>query len=446
MSGSEPADGAGDRKIGPVLAAGLVAGNMVGSGVFLLPATMGAVGSISIVGWILATLGAFATAAVFADLGRISKATDGLVGFAREGLGGYAGFAVALIYWMGCWVGTVAIAVAAAGYLAALIPQLGQPLFLAVTAAAAICLFTGVNLIGPKALARFGGLSLIAGLAPVLIVGVLGWVWFDPAIFSQSWNVSGHSNLQAVQMSMISAFWAYEGVESAAVAAAVVRDPQRNVPIATYAGTALAAVIYIAASAAVMGIAPAKELAQSTAPFAFAVSRVLGNGMAAVVAVCALIKTCGALGGWLLVIAETGRAGADVYLFPGRLPPAPDGAPPRRLLIGMAVVMSAAALLSISPTLGGQFRTLINVSTVWTIIPYGVCGFALISLMRTWPDKRRRRVIQGVALVAGLFDLGLAMTGDLLSLWLTGGLITFSLVTWVFYVRRRAGHEVPAQG
>jgi arginine:agmatine antiporter len=435
---SDPvAAAAGDRKIGPVLAAALVAGNMVGSGVFLLPATLGAIGSISLVGWVLATLGAFATAAVFADLGRISRSLEGLVGYAREGLGGFAGFALALIYWMGAWVGTVAIAVAAAGYLAVFIPKLAGPMPLAITAAGAICLFTLVNLIGARTAARFGGLSLIAGLAPILAVAILGWFWFDPKIFAASWNVSGLPAFNAVQTSLISAFWAYEGVESAAVAAAVVRNPQRNVPIATYAGTAIAATVYIAASAAVMGLAPAHDLAQSTAPFAFAVTRVLGAGIGGAVALCALIKTCGSLSGWMLIIAESGRAGADVYLFPGRFAPDAKGGVPRRLLIGMAAVMSAAAVMSTSKTLGSQFGLLINVSTLWTIIPYAICSLALISLIRAWPASRAKRVMQALAGLALVFNLWLVSTGDPISLWLTAGLIAATVVLWFAIARRR---------
>ena len=435
---AEAATGAGDRKIGPVLAAGLVAGNMVGSGVFLLPATLGAVGSISLVGWVLATLGAFTTAAVLADLGRISRSLEGIVGYARDSLGGYAGFVIALVYWMSSWVGTVAIAVAAAGYLAVFLPGLAGPAPLAFTAAAGICLFTLVNLIGARAATRLSGLTLVAGLLPILAVGVFGWFWFDPKVFAASWNVSGQPAFSAVQASMVSVFWAYTGVESAAVAAAVVRNPQRNVPIATYAGTLIAALVYIAASAAIMGLAPASVLAHSTAPFALAATRMLGAGVGGFVALCALIKTCGTLNGFVLVTAETGRAGADLYLFPGRFAPDPRGRVPRRLLIGMAAVMSAAAIASVSPTVGDQFRVLINVSTLWTIVPYAICCLALLNLARTMPPGRARCAAPAAAGLALLFNLWLVTTGDPLSLWLTAGLAAISLALWVLVVRRRS--------
>ena len=417
------------RKIGPFLATVLVAGNIIGSGVFLLPATLAAVGSISVIGWVIATAGAFATTAVFATLGAISGSRDGLVGYAAEGTGRFSGFGVALFYWMGAWVGTVAMAVATAGYFAVFVPALARPLPLALTAVAAIWLFTLVNLVGPRAATRFSGVSLVAGLLPIVFVALAGWAWFDPKVFSASWNVSGHSGVDAVRMSMISVFWAYTGFESAAVAAAVVKDPRRDVAIATYGGTAMAAVVYIAASAALMGMAPARELAVSTAPFAFAVGKVLGPAAAMAVAVCALAKTCGTLCGWILVVAQSARAGANSYLFPGRF--TGDGGAPVRIMLGMAVVMSAAVLISVSPTAGKQFAVLINVSTVWTVIPYAVCSVALWRLAR---GSVAARVAAALALA---FNIWLLTTSDPPTVWLTLGLAVVTAAVWLMVRRRR---------
>ncbi len=413
---------------------------MIGSGIFLVPATLGAIGSISLIGWLLATVGAFATAAVFADLGRISRSLEGMVGFAKDGLGGFAGFAVGLSYWMSYWVAAVAIAVAAAGYLAVLFPVLAGPAPLAVAAAGVIWLFTLANLTGANMVARLSAVSLAAGLAPVLGVAALGWFWFDPGVFAASWNVSGRSAFGAVQASMIPAFWAFTGLESAAVAAAVVRDPRRNVPIATYAGVALAAAIYIGASAAIMGLAPARQLAASTAPFALVIAHELGPGVGAAVALCALLKTCGTLGNVILITAETGRAGADVYLFPGRF--APDRPRSRSaILLIMAVVMSAAALASVSPTLGRQYGLLINVSTLWIIIPYLACCLALWRMAGALTRRAARIAARAGALAAFVFNLALMATADPISLWLTGLLVVATVGLWLAIVRARGARR-----
>ena len=58
------------RKLGPVLATIVVAGNMIGSGIFLLPATLAGVGSVTLIGWLAASLGAVALALMFGKLAR----------------------------------------------------------------------------------------------------------------------------------------------------------------------------------------------------------------------------------------------------------------------------------------------------------------------------------------------------------------------------------------
>lgn len=433
MSG---AGGGADRKLGPWLAAMLVAGNMIGSGIYGLPATLGAVGSVSLLGWLVATLGAFATAAVFANLSRVSRSLDGVVGYAEEGLGRFWGFATAIVYWMGVWVGVVAIAVAVAGYLSVFVPAAGSPVGRAVATAGVIWLMTLLNLVGPRTVARFGGMTLLAGLIPVLAVATAGWFWFRPAVFVGSWNVSGHSDFHAMQASMVAAYWAYTGLESAAVVAAVVREPEKNVPFATLAGTALAAVVYLSASTVIMGLAPAREFALSSAPFALAFGKVAGPLAAAVVTVCALLKTSGTLGGWVLLTAETARAGADVHLFPGRLAPAQRSAVPRRILLAMAVVMSLVALGTISPTFGKQFDVLLDVSTVWSIIPYVICGLALLRLAKALPPAPRLLARLGALLAIAITGWTIA-TGTEMTLWLTGALSVVTVGLW-FAVGRRA--------
>ena len=105
-------------------AAALVAGSMIGSGVFLLPASLGAVGSISILGWLVATAVALVLAATFARLAVVAPEARGVSGYVEAGLGQFFGVQATVAYWAACWVGVTAIAVAAAGYAGYLIPAL----------------------------------------------------------------------------------------------------------------------------------------------------------------------------------------------------------------------------------------------------------------------------------------------------------------------------------
>ena len=134
--------------------------------------------------------------------------------------------------------------------------------------------------------------------------------------FRASWNVSGEPLYKALPNSLALVFWAFTGLESASVAAAVVENPERNVPIATIAGVLIAALIYIAASIVIFGLAPAADIAASNAPFALAAAKMMGPVAGPLVALCGGLKALGTLAGWVLMTAQVSRAAADHGLLP----------------------------------------------------------------------------------------------------------------------------------
>ena len=125
-SGVTDATTSSERKLGWGLASLLVAGNMIGAGVYLLPAALAPIGSSSVVGWVVAAIGALLLAGVFAGLGRARPAADGITDYAGQGLGRFFGYQASLAYWATCLSGNVAIAVAATGYLAFFFPVLRE--------------------------------------------------------------------------------------------------------------------------------------------------------------------------------------------------------------------------------------------------------------------------------------------------------------------------------
>ena len=390
------------RKLGPLLATVIVAGNMIGSGVYLLPAALGAIGSISLVGWVISAGGALLLAGAFAALAVLRPHDDGLVGYVREAFGRFAGFQAGWLFWLTCMVGNVAIALAVTGYAAYFLPVLKAPAASAAMTVLVLCAITLGAILGPKAVGRFGAATLVLGLAPVLLVAGLGWLWFEPGVFLASWNVSGKTPLMAVEASVVSVFWAFLGLESANAVSAVVRDPQRNVPLAAMGGVALAAVVYIAAVTAIMGIVPAGELAVSTAPFALVVQRALGPAAGAAIAICALVKASGTLAGWVLVTGQIMRAAAEEGLFPRWLAKSrADGTPVRALLV-LGLLMSLTALASVQPTLGRQFGTLTNAAVVLSLAVYILCAAAL---WRFTPGRGVRALAAGAIAFAAVAAL-----------------------------------------
>ncbi|MEZ5566554.1 MAG: amino acid permease [Gammaproteobacteria bacterium] len=417
------------KTLGPVRATFLVAGNMIGSGVYLLPATLGSFGSVSVIGWVITGIGAFLLAGVFVMLFRVKPDSVGMVRQIRDGLGHFFGFHASLLYWVAGWVGNVAVALAATGYLSIFFPALNGPLPTALCTLAVIWLMTLINFMGVRRVADFEGATLLVGLLPVLGVAVLGWFAFDPVIFRESWNVSGQSDVRVIPATFALIFWAFVGVESASVAGALVRNPARDVPIATLGGVALAASVYLAASIAIDGLLPAATLAASSAPFADAAARWVGPAAAAVVAACAVLKALGTLSGWLLVTAESARSGAESGVFPAFFREASTTHARRNLLIVSGLMSVIVILSSMAPTLAAEFTVLINLATLLYLVIYAYCCAAL------WRFTRNSAMRLIAALTAGfcvwavaasdmqqlIYLAAVCAVGALLYLWMQNG-------------------------
>ncbi|MGH9468692.1 MAG: amino acid permease [Terriglobales bacterium] len=356
------------RNIGLPLAVLLVAGSMIGSGIFLLPATLAQFGSLTTLGWLIAAAGALIMARVFARLGRAAPAPGGACTYVARVLGRKWGFHATAAYWLALWTGNVAIAIAALGYVAYFVPALGRAFPLALGAVALIWLLILVNLLGARRICQLESATLLVGLVPILFVIIAG-VWsFHPAIFRAAWNVTGKPVWQALPPALVLMFWAFVGVESASIGTAFVRDPERNVGRATYCGVLLAAAVYLLSCAMLMGLLPAAALARSTAPFADAARVLLGPSaavwVAGAVALLALVKLLGSLAVWILLTAETSVATAREGLFP------PLFARRGASLWVAGALMTAGVAATVSPTLGQQFGRLIAVSVIFTLLLY----------------------------------------------------------------------------
>lgn len=399
------------QKIGPLAAGAIVAGNMIGSGVFLLPASLGAIGSITLLGWIAVLGGCLLLGWVCSTLAVLRPGSLGLTGYVHGALGHYLGFQSAFVYWISTWFGNVAIALAVTGYLGSFVEAMKVPAILAGATLVIIWLMTFVNLFGPRLIARFEGIALVLGLAPVLLVGALGWIWFDPAIFAASWNVTGDTDASAIFSSLGLIIWAFLGLESAAVVAAVVKRPERDVPLATAGGIALAGLTYIMACTALSGVMPAEELARSTAPFAEVAARIWGPVAASILALCAMVKAAGTLAGWMLVGAETAEAASELGLFPRMLSKINAHGAPSRNLIVTAVLMSIVCISTLSGTLGEQFSMVINMAVILNVLVYVYACLALLRLSggMTAPGPRwRARTVALAGLGFGILIIGLS--------------------------------------
>lgn len=425
------------RKMGPLLATFLVAGNMIGSGVFLLPVTLAAIGSMTIIGWVVASIGALLLGAVFAFLSRLRPNAHGLVSHVTQALGRFLGFEAGFAYWLSCLFGNLAIAVAVIGYLAFFFPVLATPLATTLGVVGAMWLLTLINILGPKIIGRLHGVSLAVGLLPILGATVLGFLYFDADLFRASWNVSGKLEIPAISAAIVPIFWAFLGLETASVCGRAVRNPAKNVPLATFAGIGLAAAVYIAASAAVFGALPAATLGASTAPFADVVARFMGGGVGGLIAACAVLKASGTLGGWIMVTAQTTQAGVEEGYLPQVLSKPGEGETPVRELLIMAVLMTAIAFGTMQPTLAKQFGVLINVTSNLSLAVYALCCVALFRFAGEL--GRLAGLARATAALGAIFAIWSIAMGDPEMLKVQAWIFAASLPIWalIWWTGRR---------
>ena len=258
-----------DQKLGIWMSISLVIGNMIGAGIFLMPAALAPYGGISILGWLVSSAGALLLARVFSRLtSLVPESGGGPYAFARAGFGDFAGFLVAWGYWLSICVANAAIAIAFTGALGVLFPVFGEsPLAALAMSYSAIWFLTWVNSRGVRSSGRVQVLTTILKLLPLLALILGGWFFFSPDHF-MPFNPSGESSLEAIAITGTLTLYAFLGLESATVPSDKVRDPEKTVPRATMIGTLVTTLVYVLSTAVVMGMIPREELATSTAPFA----------------------------------------------------------------------------------------------------------------------------------------------------------------------------------
>ncbi len=441
---------ASDRKMSLTQATMLVAGNMIGTGLFLLPANLASVGGIAVFGWLVATAGAAALGLAFAKLGELDPQEGGPYAYARDFLGPYVGFQTNYVYWFGNWVGNIAIAVAAVGYLAEFFPPISTPPASVFATAGVIWLLTLVNIRGPRVVGALETWTMSLALIPILGIAFLGWFWFDADTFRSGWNVSGGSGAHATLRAASIALWAYMGVESAAVSAGVIENPKRNIPLATMIGLGLAAVVYILSSTVIMGIIPNAELQVSHAPFAEAARLAFGTPGMVIVALCAILKSVGSLGGWMLLVGQSAKAAADDGMFPAVFARINRHGVPGRGLAIVGVLMTIVLFATMSPTIAGQFSRIIDIAVILAVVPYIYSSVAVVKVVYDHKlPPRTLRAYKWVAIVAVTYCLGTVLGGNsstvvnaFVALLLSVPLYPFFIRSMEAAKRKRSGTQV----
>ncbi|QSR18500.1 amino acid permease [Novosphingobium sp. KA1] len=356
-------------------------GNMIGSGVFLLPASLAPFGWNGVLGWIVTISGALILAYVLSRLTRACPQAGGPAGFVTDAFGPTVGFFISWIYLVSIWTSVVAIAVAAISYLTNLFPVLASgenvPALAAITL---LWLMALVNLRGTRAAGGFQILTLALKIVPLLVVIAITAVVLASGAARIAPPAPGSIGIGAVNGAASLTLWALLGFESASVAAARVRNPEINIARATLWGTALTGLLYLVVCSAIALLLPVDLAAHSAAPFATFVGRFWSTDAATLIAIFAVISCVGALNGWTLLEAEMVRDMAHRRLLPAWFAKTDRRGVARRALLISTVIASLFAAMNASRSMQSLFEYLLLLSTSATLWLYLACALSALKL------------------------------------------------------------------
>ena len=394
------------KKMNVVQLTFIVAVNMMGSGIIMLPTNMAKVGAISLLSWVVTALGSMAIAYGFAQAGLFNQREGGMSAYAEDAYGKSGYFIVFFLYFLSLAIGNVAIAISAVGYMAGFFPWLSStPVATTIGVIGLLWLTTVANFGGPSVTGKIGSVTVWGVILPVGLLSFIGWFWFKGSTFSAAWNPQGLSLGQGMGSSIALTLWAFLGMESAAQNSAAVENPKRDVPLACLFGTLGAAVIYVLSTTVIQGIVPNEELAKSTGPFGLAYTHMFNPAIGSIVMALAVLACLGSLLGWQFTIAMTAKSASDQRMFPTFFSKLSGMGAPVIGMVVMGVVQSLMALSTASPTLSETFGVLVNLAVVTNVIPYIIALSALPLMMRRGGvEQGKYRLNVAVVLVAMLYS------------------------------------------
>lgn len=384
------------------MALALVMGSMIGSGVYLLPASLAPFGWNALYGWVFTIAGVLCLAFTLAALARALPKAGGPYGFVLAAFGPLPAFMVGWAYVISIWVANAALTIAAVSYLSVF-----QPAIAAVTglpAALAVGLLWAVTLINLKGARVAGGFQIVTmtlKLLPLVAVvviaaGVLG----DGAAAATPYRAADIS-VGAISACAALTLWAMLGFEAACVPQGKIERAEVVIPRATLAGTLITGVIYLLVSTAVIVLMPADSVAKSNAPFADVIATYWGRGPSLFVALFAAVSAIGALNGWVLMQGEAPLVMARAGSFPKWFGITDARGTPVRGLLLSSLLVSVLILSNYARTMAELFTFMVLLSTAAALVLYLACAAACLRLMATGAMPRTAFLVLIAALGVG---------------------------------------------
>lgn len=400
------------QKLSFLMLVALVVGNMIGAGIYTLPAAIAPYGGVAIFAWIFTALGALLLALMFANLSRTLVKAGGPYAYCRAGFGDFVGFLVAYNYWIAIWVGNAAVSVALAGYLGIFFPTLNEhalsydPWVSFLVKAAIVWGMTFINSLGVRRVGEVQVFTVFIKVLPLLLIIIFGSSLIDTHQVFQ-WPSNGHNGsfFSLLTSAATLTLWAFIGIEAATIPSENAQDV-RDIAKATIWGALITAFIYVLSTIVIMGLIPSAKLATMSAPFNDAAALIFGTKFAFVISISAIVSCLGGLNGWILMQGQIPMAAARDGLFPQIFAKKnKNGAPIYGLCISSTLV-TLMLLLTTSQKLIAQFTFITLLATLSILIPYFLTAMADLILLSKNPeqlDKKRLRNSLIIAILAGAY-------------------------------------------
>ncbi len=367
-------------KIGPFRATALVAGNMIGSGILVAPALLAPYGQMSLIGWILTTIGALALALIFSKLAIWIPNSGGPYTYVKHVFGDFVGFQMAWGYWISSWCGSVSLLVGTLQYISVFAPEfVSNTTYSMIFGLSMIWLFTYFNIRGLKETTFVGIIVFLIKVVPLLLIAFVGIFFAD---FSRvfTFDKCDWSSLGSMSTVLL---WAFIGLESATIPSEDVRTPKKTIPVATIAGVLITASVYILGAIVITGVLPQSELINSAAPYVDSAAKIFGNSGYLFMIITGIIGLAGSLNGWILIQGQVPYSAAKEGLFPSIFLKKNKNGVPYGVVIG-SILMSVMFLLSYQETLVDHLRLLIDISVLAMLLPYfySVIAYGYLAVMK----------------------------------------------------------------
>ena len=390
----------------------LVAGMMIGSGIFTLPALLAPYGSYSFIGWGVTGFGAICLALSYSYLSSRKPGLGGPYFYVLEAFGTVPAAIVCCGYWISLVTSIAAIALSFAGYSLTYLPILNDhPLYSALFAVGIILFFTAINICGVREASAVQLITTIVKIVPLLLVGLFGIMFGDvsniPAI-----NPDDSSFFSMVAALCLLIMWGFIGVESATLPSEDTINPTKTIARASILGTLTALSIYVIAMFGIMSIMSLPELQNSTSPFSDAAQIIMGDTGAIIITIGALFAIGGTLNVCIMIAGTIMLAGARDNIFPTYFSQQNAEGTPTTALLFSSVMAIILLLFNTSQSLINSFENLLIMATFSVLVVYLGTGLASIKLQLQ--DHKQGAPLSYmrlcVALLATLFSL-LAIIG-----------------------------------